>query len=231
VGVRFAVNEVNRDHTVNSAHKTKTDYRLYLVTDRDCLANRDLYESIEQAIRGGVTLIQLREKLVSSREFLDIAFAVKEITSRYQIPLIINDRLDIALAIEADGLHIGQDDLPLTVVRKLFGKDKIIGVSASTLDEAILAEQQGADYLGVGAMYATPTKLDAKTVSLEQLAVIKRSVSIPVVAIGGINETNVRDIMATGIEGVSVVSAILAKQDVQKAAKDLLERIKGKFAD
>lgn len=219
------MNKMNEGNAVHPKQSSNPDYRLYLVTDRDCLANRDLYASIEEAIRGGVTLVQLREKTVSSRKFLDIAFAVKEITSRYRIPLIINDRLDIALAIDADGLHIGQDDLPLTVARKLFGKDKIIGVSASTLEEALLAEQQGADYLGVGAMYATPTKQDAKTVSLKKLAEIKKTVSIPVVAIGGISEMNVRDIMATGIDGVSVVSAILGKQDVQKAAKDLLERI------
>lgn len=219
------MSKTNESPTIESTPWANLDYSLYLVTDRDCLVNRDLYQSIEQALLGGVTLVQLREKAVSSREFLDIALRVKEITTRYRIPLIINDRLDIALAIDADGLHIGQDDLPLPLARKLFGENKIIGVSAHTLDEALSAERQGADYLGVGAIYPTPTKPDALTVSLKQLAEIKKSIAIPVVAIGGINAENASDIMTTGIDGVSIVSAILGKQDIQKAARDLLSKI------
>ena len=204
----------------------KVDYSLYLVTDRNMLRGGDLGQSIELAIQGGVTLVQLREKSVSTREFLELAQRVKEITAFYQIPLIINDRLDIALAIDADGLHIGQDDLPVLKARELLGKRKIIGVSASTLAEALLAQQQGADYLGVGAVFSTSTKTDASKVSLQQLEIIKKSVTIPVVAIGGINETNLKQVLATGIDGVSVVSAILAKKDILEAAKQLRELIR-----
>lgn len=202
----------------------KVDYSLYLVTDRKMLRGRDLGQSIELAIQGGVTLVQLREKSVSTREFFELAIRIKEITAHYQIPLIINDRLDIALAIDADGLHIGQDDLPMLKARELLGKRKIIGVSASTLAEALLAQQQGADYLGVGAVFSTSTKTDAPEVSLQQLEIIKKSVTIPVVAIGGINETNLKQVLATGIDGVSVVSAILAKEDILEATR-LLQKI------
>jgi thiamine-phosphate pyrophosphorylase len=200
--------------------KLTADYRLYLVTDRNQLGNRDLADSLKLAIQGGVTLIQLREKNVSTREFLEIAYRVKEITSYYNIPLIINDRLDIALAIEADGLHIGQDDLPLTKAKGLF-PDRIIGVSVSTLAEALLAEEQGADYLGVGAIYSTSTKSDAKIVSLQELELIKKSVKIPVVAIGGINKLNVQEVINTQVDGVAIVSAILAEENIFQAAVDL----------
>lgn len=202
----------------------KADYSLYLVTDRKLLGERDLVQSIELAIQGGVTLVQLREKLLSTRKFLALAIKVKEMTSRYQIPLIINDRLDIALAVDAEGLHIGQDDLPMIKARDLF-PNKIIGVSASTLAEALLAQHQGADYLGVGAVFSTTTKTDASVVSLEQLELIKKSVTIPVVAIGGINENNLKRVMATGIDGVSVVSAILGKENILKAARQLREEL------
>ncbi|HVJ48866.1 thiamine phosphate synthase [Desulfitobacterium sp.] len=202
-------------------NKAEIDYRLYLVTDRETLKGRDLCQSIEQAIVGGVTLVQLREKSVSTREFLKLALAVKEITTRHEIPLIINDRLDIALAIDADGLHIGQDDLPMPMARKLFGPDKIIGVSAGTLEESLLAEKQGADYLGVGAMVATPTKPEAKIVTFDELKQIKKSVHIPVVAIGGIHEWNAPEAITSGIDGISVVSAILAQDNIQGAAHQL----------
>jgi len=200
----------------------KVNYSLYLVTDRELLGGRDLEDSIELAIRGGVTLVQLREKSISTLKFLQLAIRVKEITSRHHIPLIINDRLDIALAVDADGLHVGQDDLPMLKARELF-PNKIIGVSASTLEEAFLAQQQGADYIGVGAIFSTSTKTDAPDVSLEQLKLIKKSVTIPVVAIGGINRTNLQQVMATGIDGVSIVSAILAEKNIQMAAKQLKE--------
>lgn len=212
-------------------NKIKIDYSLYLVTDRKLLGERDLVQSIELAIQGGVSLVQLREKSVSSREFLELAFRVKEITSRYKIPLIINDRLDIALAVEADGLHVGQDDLPMLKARELLGPDKIIGVSARTLAEALLAQEQGADYLGVGAIFKTSTKTDALEVSLEQLENIKKAVSIPVVAIGGINLENVRQVMATGVDGVSVVSAILAQDNILMAAGQLREILSGYLKD
>ena len=202
--------------------EVKVDYSLYLVTDRKWLAERELEDSIELAIQGGVTLVQLREKSVSTLKFLQLAIRVKELTSRYHIPLIINDRLDIALAVDADGLHVGQDDLPMLKARELF-PNKIIGVSASTLAEALLAQQQGADYIGVGAVFNTKTKTDATEVSLEQLKLIKKSVTIPVIAIGGINKANLQEVMSTGIDGVSVVSAILAQEDILKAARQLKE--------
>lgn len=206
--------------------KGKVDYRLYLVTDRKFLKEKELAHSIELAIQGGVTLVQLREKSLSSKEFLKLAVRVKEVTSQYQIPLIINDRLDIVLAVDADGLHVGQDDLPMLKARELLGPNKIIGVSVSTLTEALLAEQEGADYLGVGAVFNTSTKTDAPEVSLGQLELIKKSVIIPVVAIGGINLTNLQRVMATGIDGVSVVSAILDQQNILMASKQLRDLIK-----
>lgn len=205
----------------------KIDYRLYLVTDRRLVGGKDFYQSLEAALAGGVTLLQLREKEASSAEFYRIALQVRELCSRYRVPLIINDRLDIAQAVEADGLHIGQQDLPLSVARSILGDGKLIGVSAATLDEAVLAEQQGADYLGVGAMFPTGTKLDTRSVSLPELKRIKAAVQIPVVAIGGIGVQNAASVMETGIDGISVVSAILAQEDVQGAARRLRQIIDG----
>ena len=202
------------------------DYTLYLVTDRDVLSGRDLIKCIEDSILGGVTLVQLREKNVTSREFYEIAIKVKEVTSRYNVPLIINDRLDIALAIDADGLHIGQKDLPASLARKILGKDKILGVSAATLQEALKAEKDGADYLGVGAVFSTSTKKDTRDVSYETLSSITASVNIPVVAIGGINENNVTKLKGSNIHGIAVVSCILGKEDVKGAAEKMLYRFK-----
>ena len=202
------------------------DYTLYLVTDRDVLRGRDLIKCIEESILGGVTLVQLREKNVTSREFYEIAIKVKEVTSRYNIPLIINDRLDIALAIDADGLHIGQKDLPASVARKILGKDKILGVSAATLQESLKAEKDGADYLGVGAVFSTSTKKDTRDVSYETLSSITSSVNIPVVAIGGINEKSVTKLKESNIDGIAVISCILGKEDVKGAAEKMLDRFK-----
>ena len=202
------------------------DYTLYLVTDRDVLRGRDLIKCIEDSILGGVTLVQLREKNVTSREFYEIAIKVKEVTSKYNVPLIINDRLDIALAIDADGLHIGQKDLPASVARKILGKDKILGVSAATLQEALKAEKDGADYLGVGAVFSTSTKKDTRDVSYETLSSITSSVNIPVVAIGGINEKNVTKLKESNIDGIAVISCILGKEDVKGAAEKMLDRFK-----
>lgn len=206
-------------------NKSEIDYTLYLVTDRGILGNKNLYVSIEQAIQGGVGLVQLREKNTTSREFYDIALRVKKITEKYNIPLIINDRLDIALAIDADGLHIGPDDIPITVARKLLGSDKILGASTSNLNEALEAQNQGADYLGVGAMFPTKTKEDTESVSIKNLELIRSSIQIPVVGIGGINESNAKEVMSTGVEGIAVVSAILGKDDVFIAAKNLYNLI------
>ncbi|WP_179887124.1 thiamine phosphate synthase [Bacillus sp. AFS088145] len=201
--------------------KSKIDYKLYLVTDRDVLGSRELVQSVEEAIKGGTTIVQIREKNCSSLDFYKIAMQVKEVTSKYNVPLIINDRLDIALAIKADGLHIGQEDLPLTVARKIVGEDMIIGVSASTLEEAMIAQEQGADYVGIGSVYPTSTKLDAKYLALDELRRIREAVKIPIVGIGGINEKNVSELMETNIDGVAIVSAILGKEDIKSAAEHL----------
>lgn len=206
-------------------NKKDINYGLYLVTDRQLLDGRDLNKSIEEAVLGGVTLLQLREKNTSIRDFYHIAKQAKEVAATYNIPFIINDRLDIALAVDADGLHIGQDDLPVAIARKILGPEKILGVSAGNLAEALSAQQQGADYLGVGAVFATNTKLDADTVSLKMLQQIKSAVNIPVVAIGGINEANVQHVMASGVDGVSVISAILGKPNITEAAKNLCRLI------
>ena len=202
--------------------KQAVDYRLCLVTDRETVKGRDLGRCVEAAIQGGVTMVQVREKTASSLAFYETAQRLKALAVRQRIPLIINDRLDIALATEADGLHLGQTDLPLVVARKILGAKKLIGVSVSTVREARLAEKQGADYLGVGAMFPTPSKQDAQPVTLATLQAIKAAVDIPVVAIGGIGPDNVASVMADGIDGVAVISAILKADDCRQAAATLL---------
>lgn len=197
------------------------DLSLYLVTDRKFLRNRDLPICIEQAIAGGVTAVQLREKEISTREFFDIAVKVKAVTDKYRIPLIINDRLDIAMAIDADGLHIGKDDLPVAVARNILGDKKILGVSATDLKEALIAQKDGADYLGVGAVFPTDTKPDAQNVNIKMLGEIKSQVTIPVVAIGGINKNNVRIVMKEMVDGIAIVSAILDQDDIMQASRSL----------
>jgi thiamine-phosphate pyrophosphorylase len=198
--------------------KDNIDYSLYLVTDRDILKGRDLYQAVEEAILGGATLVQLREKDVSSLEFYKIAIEIKKVTDKYDVPLIINDRLDVALAVDAAGVHLGQSDFPCEVARKLIGEDKVLGISAATLGEALKAQADGADYIGVGAMFPTDTKLDARAVSIEMLKNIKQTLDIPVVAIGGINENNFRSLEETGIDGMAIISAILGKSDIRAAA-------------
>ena len=178
--------------------------------------------SVESALRGGTTVIQLREKDCSSREFYELGLRVKKITERYNAPLIINDRVDIALAVGAAGVHVGQGDLPCKVVREIVGPDMIVGVSAATLDEAVQAEQDGADYLGVGAMYATATKTDTRPVSMEELLKIRAAVKIPIVVIGGINKQTLGNFKGTGVDGLAVVSAIVAQPDPEAAARELL---------
>ncbi len=203
------------------------DFTLYLVTDRRWLGERTLWDSVEEAIRGGVTLVQLREKEISSKEFLELAQRVKEVTDRQGIPLIINDRIDIALAMGADGVHVGPEDLPVPLARKLLGDGKIIGASAASVDEALLFQTQGADYLGVGAVFPTATKRGTEKVGLDDLRRIKSAVHIPVVAIGGINMENVTPVIETGVDGVAVVSAIMDQTDIRGAARQLLSLLKG----
>jgi len=201
--------------------KTKIDYSIYLVTDRDLMSTETLEEAVEQAIIGGCTLVQLREKDCSSLDFYNTAVKVKEITDKYNVPLLINDRLDIALAVDAAGVHVGQSDLTATVVRKIIGEDKIIGVSTGTLEQALKAQQDGADYIGVGAMYATGTKKDANPTSMEELKKIRESVSLPIVVIGGISKERIKDFDGMGIDGLAIVSAIIAQKDIVEATREL----------
>lgn len=201
-----------------------TDYSLYLVTDRDLMSAPTLAQAVEEAIAGGVTLVQLREKHANSREFLSQARECKRICDAHGVPLLINDRLDIALACGAAGLHVGQDDLPVEVARQIIGPRAIIGVSASSVEQAVAAEQGGADYLGIGAMYATGTKDDATLVSHDELLAIRRAVHIPLVVIGGINAARADQFAHTGIDGFAVVSAIIAAADITAAAADLKAR-------
>lgn len=203
----------------------KIDYSLYLVTERSLLCGIELEMAVEKAILGGTTLVQLREKNLSTKEFYDIAVNIKKITDKYNVPLIINDRLDIALAVGAAGIHVGQSDMPCHIARKLVGEDKIVGVSAHTVEEALKAQEDGANYLGVGAIFPTGTKKDAIDVSIETLKEIVQKVHIPVVAIGGVSENNVDKLSGTGIDGISVVSAILGKKDIKKAAEELKKAV------
>lgn len=201
--------------------KPDIDYTLYLVTDRALMNAATIEEVVERAVRGGVTLVQLREKDVPSRDFYETALRVRELTALLGVPLIINDRADIALAVGADGVHVGQSDLPAEAVRRIIGPDRIVGVSAGNLEDARRAEAAGADYLGVGAMYATGTKSDAKVTDMAVLYRIREAVQLPIVVIGGINQTTAPLFHGMGIDGLAVVSAIAAQPDIVAAAKEL----------
>ena len=202
--------------------KGEIEYSLYLCTDRGLMTSATIEESVEAAVRGGATVVQLREKDCSSREFYELGLRVREITARYGVPLFVNDRADIALAVGADGVHVGQSDLPCRAVRAI-APGMLVGVSASSLAEAVQAERDGADYLGVGAMFATGTKTDAAIVSMEELEAIRRAVSIPIVVIGGINKQTIPAFRGKGIDGAAVVSAIVAQPDPEAAARELLQ--------
>ena len=197
------------------------DLSLYLVTDKSDDVEKFL-KTIEDAIKGGVSVVQIREKTAETLDFYNLALKVKEITTKYNVPLIINDRVDIALAIDADGVHVGQSDMPCEVTRKLIGTDKILGVSAATITEAKKAQKDGADYIGTGAVFPTTTKDDAPSVTKQELKEIVDSIDIPVVAIGGITIENASELIDTGISGLSVVSAIMSAKNPKKASQELL---------
>ena len=199
----------------------KNSLLLYAVTDRSWTGERTLYEQVEAAIKGGVTFIQLREKELDNESFVDEALKIKSICSEYNIPFVINDNVHVAMEINADGVHVGQNDMTAKEVRRLIGKDKILGVSVQNVEQAILAQNQGADYLGVGAVFHTDSKSDADHVSYETLKQICNSVKIPVVAIGGIGVNNVSELKGSGISGIAVISAIFGADDIQLAAKEL----------
>lgn len=205
----------------------KIDYSLYLVTDRDILGQRDLCKAVEDSIKGGATIVQLREKFISDGEFLKIAKELQKVTKKYNIPLIINDNVKIAKEIDAEGVHIGQRDETLEEARKILGEDKIIGVSVGSLEEAEKAEKGGADYLGIGAVFFTGSKKDInEPLGLKNLKKITDSISIPSVAIGGIHLDNVKEVMNCGVDGVAVISEILGKDDIEEASRTVLSFIK-----
>lgn len=203
--------------------KTGFDISLYLVTDRGLMQTATLESAVMQAIAGGCTLVQLREKSCSSLEFYRAAAGIKKITDRYHIPLIINDRADIALAAGAAGVHIGQGDIPAAAARRIIGKNGILGVSVSTVEEALRAQADGADYLGVGALFPTGTKPDAGAVPIEVLKNIVSASRVPVAAIGGISRETLPFLKNTGIAGIAVVSAVMAAKDISVAAGELKE--------
>ena len=203
----------------------RLDLTLYVITDRR-LSGRTHEEVAEAAILGGATAIQFREKDAPTREMVEIATRLRAITRRYGVPLIVNDRVDVALAVDADGVHVGTDDMPVAVAKRLVGPGRIVGASASTVEEALAAVEQGADYLGVGSIFATGTKVDAgPPVGIERIAEVKARVPVPVVAIGGIHHGNVAEVIRAGADGVAVISAVVAAEDVADAARRLLEAI------
>lgn len=194
---------------------------LYAVTDRAWVGKQTLMEQVEDAIKGGITCVQLREKELDQEAFLAEAMEMKALCSRYGVPLIINDNVEIAIKCNADGIHVGQKDMETGSVRSLVGDNMIIGVSVQTVEQALAAEKAGADYLGVGAVFSTKTKLDANTISHETLKEICKTVSIPIVAIGGISKSNILELSGTGVDGVALVSAIFGVIDIELECKSL----------
>ena len=198
---------------------------LYAVTDRTWAKEVTLIEQVKQALEGGITFLQLREKHLAEDEFMEEAKEMKVLARKYQVPFVINDNIKIAKEVNADGVHIGQDDMSVEDARRLLGEDKIIGVSAHNVEEAIKAQNGGADYLGVGAVCATSTKQDANVVSKEEIEKICETVDIPVVAIGGIKKDNIMTLKGTNVDGVAVVSAIFGAKDITKDTKELLKTV------
>ena len=195
--------------------------QVYAVTDRYWLNGRPLIGDVEATLKGGATFIQLREKTLDEETFYEEAVEIQALCKKYNVPFVVNDNVDIALRMNADGVHVGQSDMEAGDVRALLGPDKILGVSAQTVEQALLAEERGADYLGVGAVFKTGSKDDADDVSHETLKAICEAVDIPVVAIGGISTDNILQLKGTGIDGVAVISAIFAKPDLQAATEEL----------
>mgnify|MGYP003209150863 CR=1 FL=1 len=205
----------NRGQNMNCSREMM---RLYAVTDRSWLNGQTLYEQVEQALKGGVTLVQLREKGLGAEQFLQEARQIQQLCRRFGVPLIINDSIEVALAVDADGVHLGQDDANAAQARQLLGKEKIIGVSAHNVQEALQAVQDGADYLGSGAVFGSGTKTNVSTLPMQTLREICSAVPIPVVAIGGITEQNLQHLSGSGISGAAVVSAIFAQENIEEAA-------------
>ena len=192
------------------------DYHIYLVTDTDCLAGRDLLTSVEEALQGGVTLVQYRSKAADGGVMYTEALSLKRLCDRYSVPLIINDRLDVAMAVDAAGVHLGQDDLPCAVARKILGPDYIIGVSAHNPEEARQAVADGADYLGCGAVFGSATKHNVQTLGVDGLAAIRQAVQVPMVGIGGVKLENYAQVLAAGADGAAIISAILGAAAIRQ---------------
>lgn len=209
--------------------KAQPDYSIYLVTDDGCLQGRALIDCVREALEGGVTLVQYRAKTASSAEMYAEALQLKALCDSFNVPLIINDRLDIAMAVGAAGVHLGQDDLPCAAARKLLGEDYIIGVSAHNPAEAKTALQSGADYLGCGAVFGTATKADVKKLGTEGLTAICREKGLPVVGIGGVTADNYREVRAAGADGAAIVSGILAQPDIRTTV-EAIAKVSQEFA-
>lgn len=208
----------------------RKDLMLYAVTDRSWLGGETLRSQVERALKGGATFIQLREKELNEGDFLEEAKEIQKLCREYHVPFVINDNVEIAAAIGADGVHVGQSDMEAGDVRRRLGPDKIIGVSAQTAEQALRAQEHGADYLGVGAVFPTGSKADATEVSRETLKEICRAVDIPVIAIGGIGRENVMELKGSGICGIAVISAIFAQKDIEAAAAELKKRVEEMLA-
>lgn len=209
--------------------KAQPDYSIYLVTDEGCLQGRALLDCVREALDGGVTLVQYRAKTASSAEMYNEALQLKALCDSFKVPLIINDRLDIAMAVGAAGVHLGQDDLPCVAARKILGEDYIIGVSAHNPAEAKAALQSGADYLGCGAVFGTATKADVKKLGTDGLAAICKAKGLPVVGIGGVTADNYREVRAAGADGAAIVSGILAQPDI-RATVEAIAKVSQEFA-
>lgn len=199
----------------------KEDLLLYAITDRTWLGDETLYSQVEQALKGGATMIQIREKELAEEDFYEEAVEIQKLCRSYRVPLIINDNVELAKKIDADGVHVGQSDMEAGAVRSMLGPDKIIGVTAKTIEQAQFAQANGADYLGVGAVFHTGTKSNAKEITHDQLQEICACVEIPAVAIGGITRANVEQLQGRGMAGVAVVSAIFAQSDIEAATREL----------
>lgn len=199
--------------------KAQPDYSIYLVTDDGCLQGRALIDCVREALEGGVTLVQYRAKTASSAEMYAEALQLKALCDSFNVPLIINDRLDIAMAVGAAGVHLGQDDLPCAAARRILGEDYLIGVSAHNPAEAKAALQSGADYLGCGAVFGTATKADVKKLGTDGLAAIRKAKGLPVVGIGGVTADNYREVRAAGADGAAIVSGILAQPDIRATVR------------
>lgn len=214
------------DNNMKTKNVKKEDMLLYAVTDRHWLNGETLYSQVEKTLEGGTTFVQLREKELDEEHFLEEAKEIKKLCAKYNVPFVINDNVEIALEIDADGVHVGQSDMEAGDVRAKLGPDKIIGVSAQTVEQALLAQERGADYLGVGAVFHTDSKADAADVDHETLKAICEAVDIPVIAIGGISKDNVGELAGSGICGIAVISAIFAEKDIKGATQELKNRTK-----